>query len=178
MPRCPTIKENLTAWIDGELSVGWSERIEQHLARCPSCSDEARHLRGSVELQRRLLPQLVGASASDADRLFASVRRRIAAAGADEEPERWWRRVSWTGLLRPLPMAAVAAVLLLVTLVEVAGGPDDVLIPVGVKAPPAVVSHKPGMFRDYAIIEELDALENFDTVEVEPLDDDQVSERG
>ncbi len=177
MPRCRKIKENLTAWIDGELALGANERVEQHLARCASCSDEARILRRSVESQRRLLPQVAGARPTDADRLLAAVRRRIAAAEPVEE-EGWWRRWSWTWGLRPLPMAVAAAVLLVVVFVEVAGGPDDVLVPVGVKAPPAAVSRKPAMFRDYAIIEKLEALENFDTVEVEPLDDDQASERG
>src|SRR5206468_3127715 len=100
------------------------------------------------------------------------VRRALSTASREAE-YRARPRFDWKWLLRPIPMALAAAALVVLMLVEVAGGPEDVLVPIGVKAPPPAVSHKPGLFRDYAIIEKLDALENFDTVEVEPLDDDQ-----
>ncbi len=175
MPRCSTIKQNLTAWIDEELPQAQAERVDLHLARCLACSGEAELLRLSIDAQRQTLAQLVAVAEVDATALFARVRRAMAESPA-EPALAWWRDWSWTSLARPVPLALAAAAVLVMALVEVAGGPEDVLVPIGVKAPPAVVSHKPGMFRDYAIIEKLDALENFDTVEVEPLDDDQADQ--
>lgn len=177
MPRCRKVRENLTAWIDGEVSASWQERIEQHLMRCSACNEEAEQLRNSIEQQRRVLPRLVEAATVDSGALLAGIRRSLAADRRAEPTPGWRFNLDWKWVLRPIPLALAAAALLLITLVEAAGGPEDVLVPIGVKRPPAAVAHKPGMFRDYAIIEKLDALENFDTVDVEPLDDDQ-AERG
>ncbi len=179
MPSCRRVKDNLTAWIDGEAGSSWNDRIQAHLARCPSCQAEAQSLREAVGHQRDMLGQLLGPAPSDAVRMLATIRNQAARrdqASWLEEEEGWWTRWAW--LARPVPVALAVAALLVVTLVEVAGGPEDVLVPIGAKAPPAAVKRKPAMFRDYAIIEKLEALENFDTVEVEPLDDVPTEEQG
>jgi len=176
MPRCSTIRENLTAWADGELSGRWRQRVETHLERCPVCHQQASELHSVVRRHERVLRRAVAIDPVDAHRLLGGVRRALAAQDlAGIEP-----RISWVRrwILRPLPLAVAASLLLTITLTEVAGGPDDVLVPLGVKDPPAEVSKKPVMFRDYAIIEQLEVLENFDTVVVEPLDDTQIFERG
>ena len=179
MPRCSRVRDDLTAWIDGALAPAATVRVEHHLARCPQCTQETQRLRQSIAAQQRLLPLLFEAKPVEAERLLAAVHRSIASGAAiAEDKQSWWRSFDWRQILRPLPIAVGAAVVVLITLVEVAGGPEDVLVPLGVKAPPAVVKKKPGMFRDYAIIERLDALENFDTVEVEPLDDEPAAEHG
>lgn len=183
MPRCSRVRDNMTAWLDGELSPRWTLRVENHVGRCTACAVEAQSLRHTLASQHILLPQLLRGDVVPreqfrADRILADLHRAMA---ADDVPaaQRWnWGSVDWTWWLRPIPVAVAAAAIIVITLVEVAGGPEDILVPLGVQAPPPVVSKKPGMFRDYAIIERLDALENFDTVDVEPLDDDQSAEQG
>jgi len=149
--------------------------VDAHLDRCASCRAHAEGVRHSIESQRNLLTMLMSPVATDDARMLAAIRRAEPSADAREG---WWEGWRWQVLLRPIPVAIGAVAVVLATLVEVAGGPEDVLVPIGVKAPPPAVSRKPGMFRDYAIIEKLDALENFDTVEVEPLDEEASSERG
>lgn len=179
MPSCRRVKNNLTAWIDGEAGRVWGDRIEAHLQRCPSCQAEEQFLRATISHQRELLCHLLNPVPSDTAGMLAAIRKQAAqqdhSAWLDED-EPWWTRWGW--LLRPVPVALAVAALLMVTLVEVAGGPEDVLVPIGIKAPPAAVKRKPAMFRDYAIIEKLEALENFDTVDVEPLDDVDIEEQG
>jgi hypothetical protein len=66
---------------------------------------------------------------------------------------------------------AVAAVLLAV-------GPQMVLMPLGLESPPPAVAQHTGLFKDYPLIERLDVLEHFDTVESVPLDDEGASRHG
>lgn len=179
MPRCRTVRENLTAWVDGELSDRWQQRIDSHLRRCSVCEHDARALQHSVDQQRLLLRQVMATPTSDVHALLGGVRQAIAAGSmSDAVPASWAGPRARHWFLRPLPLALAAAMVLTITLTEMAGGPDDVLVPLGVKAPPVAVTKKPAMFRDYAIIEQLEVLENFDTVVIEPLDDSQAFERG
>src|SRR5262249_41516280 len=118
----------------------------------------------------------------DAAPAWARLERALRTTG---EPEG-----TWAALMRPFsatvrewfshPLAQAAgavAVAVGLTLV-VAGGPKAVLIPLGVAPPPPAVRSHPDLFKDYSLIQHLDALENFDTVESEPLDDDQASFNG
>src|SRR5262249_9845294 len=93
------------------------------------------------------------------------------------EPPAWVERLR-TWVWRPIAVASAAAAMAMVALMVMAGGPTAVLIPIGAQSPPAGVRNQPGLFKDYTLIQQLDALENFDTVESEPLDDDQASRNG
>jgi anti-sigma factor RsiW len=57
---CKQCSENLTAFLDGELSSADSGRIESHIRICPACSEELQSLREAAEFleshHRDLLP--------------------------------------------------------------------------------------------------------------------------
>ncbi len=176
MLGCRGVQANLTAWVDGELSP-WRRRwLAWHLARCGECATAANSMEAVVRVQRQALLQLVTPPVDiDTANLLREVRRQLAAdPGADEG---WFARRLAPGALRPLVITA-ATVMVLLGFVARIGGPKDILIPLGVKSPPPKVKQEPDLFRNYSIIEELDALENFDTVEAEPLDENGAAQRG
>lgn len=189
MAKCRVVQENLTAWIDGELSPRWDDRVRRHLTGCPGCAAAADGLRKSIEMQRQTLARVTAVADFDSATAWVHLQRALRApiAGAEwirngtaaASPPPVWLAVlrAWlTGRLAVAGAAMAVAAALLVLLV--AGGPKAVLIPLGVTPPPVAVTRQPDLFKDYALIEELDALENFDTVESVPLDDDQASFSG
>ena len=165
MTSCALLQEDLTAWIDGELPREVMERTREHVASCATCSAEAESLRASIALQRTALAQLVAADDVNVSALQARVRRAVTA-----ETER--RESIWSRLVRPLVLAPAFAMLAVLMMYTTVGGPSDVLVPLGVTSPPPVVKQATGLFPDYTLIEHLEALEHFDTVEAAPLDDD------
>jgi anti-sigma factor RsiW len=182
MASCRVIRDNLTAWIDGELSSRWDDRVRTHLAACAACTTEADGLRQSIELQHRMLSQVTILPGFDPAPAWTRVQRALRAAARDTQdtadaPGSWMAVLrGWFG--HPLALAGAAMAVGLILLLAVAGGPKAVLIPLGVAPPPVAVTSHPDLFKDYSLIQHLDALENFDTVESEPLDDDQASFNG
>lgn len=181
MPSCARVRSNLTAWIDGELTPRLDERVQLHLARCPACSAEAGSLRAAIARQGQVLARLTGAERVDARPLWAALHQAI--AREERIPSRRWLprwdadAPRWGWLLRPVTVvSATAAAVVLVFVVF--GGTQRVLVPLGVAPPPPAVARSPELFKDYSLIQHLDALENFDTVNAEPLDDEQTSEQG
>jgi anti-sigma factor RsiW len=170
MPSCRSVRANLTAWIDGELSSRWEARVRRHLNGCEACVAEAENTRAAIESQRRWLGQAVALADFDPEPL--RVRLRLAVA---REPQ---PAPGWLWPLRPLALAGAAVAAAIALAVFIAGGPKAVLIPLGVEPPPPVVATETDLFKDYVLIQHLDALENFDTVESVPLDDDQTTHRG
>jgi len=166
MANCRAVRGELTAWCDGELSRRRAEQVEQHLAECAACSAEAESLSAAVRWQRRALPRVTAMAVHDVRALQVRLRRALAA-----EPEP--RASFWPWLFRPVAIAAAAAMIGVVTLFSILGGPNAVLIPLGVESPPVAVSSEPDLYENYQLIQHLDAMENFDTVESVPLDDDQ-----
>ena len=171
MANCRAVKVELTAWCDGELSRRRAERIERHLTECAACLAQAESLSAAVRWQRRALPRVTAVTDHDIGALQARLRRALAA-----EPEP--RASFWPWLFRPVAIAAAAAMIGVVVLFSMMGGPNAVLIPLGVESPPVAVSSEPDLFENYQLIQHLDALENFDTVESVPLDDDQTLHEG
>jgi len=171
MTRCGPVRENLTAWLDGEASPRWTERIRAHIAGCADCAAETESLRASIALQRRVLVRVTAVDDVNAAALHARLRRAVAAAA---EP----RQSVWSRIFRPLVLAPAVAVLAVLVLFTAAGGPTDVLAPLGVAPPPLAVKRAPGLFKDYTLIQHLDELQHFDTVESEPLDDEQDAQTG
>src|SRR5512140_1168217 len=127
MTSCRAVQEDLTAWIDGELSPRWTERVRQHVAGCARCAAEADGLRASIALQRQVLPQVISGEV-DTAALRARLRRAVAAVPVP--PQRAW---GW--IFRPVVLAPACAVLAALMLFMFVGGPTDVLVPLGV-APP------------------------------------------
>lgn len=54
--RCTETRDNLVAWLDGELSPEEADRVESHLASCPACMRERAALETSGDLLARLDP--------------------------------------------------------------------------------------------------------------------------
>lgn len=169
--RCQKARDNLTAWLDGALSSRWDEKLRQHLAGCSVCTAAADSLRKSIASQRNLLVAVAGPPTVNVPQLWVQLQRERAAADTPVVPARLW----W---LRPAAFASAAVAASVVGFVGVAGGPEAVLIPLGVKAPPPAVKRAPVMFKEYSIIQKLDILEHFDTVEAMPLEEDAASEKG
>jgi anti-sigma factor RsiW len=171
MARCWTIRRNLTAWIDGESPYRQAERIQRHLTTCATCSAEAERLRAAIRWQRQALPFLVAAENLDPGQLRMQLQRALAAEPA-------WSPPAWKWLFRPVAITGAAVMIGIVLVFSLMGGPKAVLIPLGVEPPPLAVTREPDLFENYQLIQHLDVLENFDTVESEPLDDDPTLHRG
>ena len=91
---CKQCTEDITAFLDGELSAAESELVRSHLSICASCAEELRSLREAADFieshKRELEPRagswnLVRARISTADspsllRFFAPNRWRVALA--------------------------------------------------------------------------------------------------
>ena len=173
MASCRTVQDEMTAWIDAALPPRSAARIAEHLDRCAACAAAVARARTAIAQQRGGLSRLVAAESVAVAPLWANLRRALASEPDSVEPG--WL---WHGWLRPAAVAGAALAVGLIALLAVVGGPTNVLIPLGVAPPPAKIKSAPGLFKDYAIIQHLDALENFDTVEAEPLDDDQGAQHG
>lgn len=171
MANCRAVKRDLTAWCDGELSRRWAERIEQHLAECAVCSAEAESLSAAIRWQHQALSRVTAVADYEFGGLEAKLRRALAAER--EVPAPFW---SWP--FRPVAIALAAAMIGVIMLFSIMGGPNAVLIPLGIESPPVAVSSEPELFENYQLIQHLDALENFDTVESVPLDDDRTLHAG
>ena len=171
MLSCRAVQANLTAWLDGELSSRWGNRMQTHLANCAPCAAEAESLQAAIEAHRHLLSRVMVPEGVALDRLGAQLQRRIAADGDRRE----W---GWDWLFGRLALAGGAVAAAVVLLVWMAGGPRAVLIPLGVESPPPAVTREPELFKDYLLIQHLDALENFDSVESVPLEEEQTTQSG
>lgn len=106
--NCDRAKERLGAWLDGEAAVSELREIEEHLARCVSCSDEKARI-------ERLDGALKSAFAAQAAELafapfWEGVQRRL----TEERP--WHRRLAeWTAeAFTPRRLAWTAVPLILV----------------------------------------------------------------
>jgi predicted anti-sigma-YlaC factor YlaD len=168
MSGCEFVTENLTAWIDGALPSGASIALRNHLQGCAACARAESAARAAIDRHRRLIPRAVTLEGVDPDRVWQRLQ-----AALQEAPDRWWR---WW--LRPALMGATAAAAAAVVVLLLAGRPENVLVPLGIETPPIEVVQHPDLFRDYAIIEQLDALEHFDTVLAVPLEDSSSAQNG
>jgi anti-sigma factor RsiW len=173
MDDCRAVKREFTAWCDGELSRRETERVERHLAACAACSAYAQSLSAAIRWQRQALPHVTAVGDHECAPLQAKLRRALAAEIEPRAQGQFW---SW--IFRPVTIATAAAMIAIVVLFSVLGGTNAVLIPLGVKAPPVAISSEPDLFANYQLIQHLDAMENFDTVESVPLDEDQPLREG
>jgi anti-sigma factor RsiW len=176
MAGCNDFSEDLTAWIDGELPPSRRDHIRRHLAGCRHCSAEMESLHSVIAWHRHALGALTTAAGVDTMALRTRLRHAMAAE-VDAGTLEWrWRDV-WTSMWARLALAG-AAVSVAVAVLLLAGGPGMVLIPLGLEAPPPAVVQHTELFKDYPMIERLDVLEHFDTVESLPLDDEGAAQRG
>ena len=176
MSGCHDFSEDLTAWVDGQLPDRRHDQIRQHLAACARCSAEMHSLRTAITWQRHALRAMTVADGIDAVALKTRLRRTLAAE-VDEGIPAWTLRDVWASLWGRLALVG-ATVSVAVAVLLLAGGPGMVLMPLGLESPPPAVVQQTELFKDYPMIERLDVLEHFDTVESVPLDDEGAAQRG
>ena len=158
--HCSQAREELTALVDGALEPAEAEVLRRHLDGCAACTHELAGIEHTVALTRDALAELPALRPGFDTRL----RARLDEVRAAPRP---WYRLAW----RPFFVGALATAGVLLMARSV-GGPSAVLVPLGIQSPPKKVAEKPVLYTDYAIIERLDELENFETVIQTPLEDD------
>jgi anti-sigma factor RsiW len=171
MPSCDSVRKELTAWVDGELSPRREEQVRRHLRSCPVCGAEAKAMRTAVEQQQQGLRRLDVAGDTDVPALYESLRRRL----AQTRPRPPW----WTLHLNPgRVVSAVAVAAAALTLAWMAGGTDAILIPLGLETPPPALAGQAELFKDYAVIQHLEVLESLDEKESVPVPEENRSSLG
>lgn len=161
--RCRSVQKEFTAFIDGELSPRQTARVQAHLGVCTDCPAEMGRIKRVVDIERdALLSPVPELSLGFETRL----RQRLVEVESEGAPS-WWYARWW----KPLLVSGVALIAVLIAAAPL-GGPSAVLVPLGIQAPPAKVAKEPDLFKDYEIIERLDELEHFDTVDTVPLEED------
>jgi anti-sigma factor RsiW len=176
MARCDDFSEDLTAWLDGQLLNRRHDRVQEHLSACARCRAEADSLRAAIAWQEEALRAVTVANGVDTASLQTRLRRAMAAEAHDRRPV-WRLRDVWASMWGRLALVG-AAVSVAAVVVRLVGGPGMVLMPLGLESPPPAVAQHTELFKDYPLIERLDVLEHFDTVEAVPLDDERPAQRG
>lgn len=158
---CQDVRPDLVAWVDGELQSRLARRVGAHVRDCPFCSREVEALRGSIDVQRSFLRNASdSAAAVDVDALWRRLEPRLQLT----TPESRWRKAVAAWMWRPALAFAGASVALWLG-VSALGGSETVLISLGLESPPPALRQEPDLFRDYAIIRQLDILEHLDNGE-------------
>ena len=113
---CPD-RQILSVYLDHELPSPWKEKMEAHLAACPSCRDQLARLR-QVSAVLRAGAERIEACPGEVLReriwlnLSSSGALRTAFPGSQKHPPHFWDRC----LAVPLPAVAAAAAFLVVFL--------------------------------------------------------------
>lgn len=136
MPNCAKIKENLTAYLDGQIAPYVRGLIEEHLSKCGVCQKELEALRKTWKLLDHY-PQL-SVSASYKENFY----RRLNKPKQPIQLKRWL-----------YPVAAAAAVLLAIALTLVFT--NEPPKPAGPSSPPSEITTP----ADIAIAENITAEE-------------------
>jgi len=170
MSACQDFSEDLTAWVEEQLPAQRWEQLSEHVTHCPRCAAEAHSLRAAIVWQQRALQAVAALDGVDPLALKVRLRRELRAAADDKAPA-WGLRAVWATTFGRFALAG-AAVSVAATVLLLGVGPEMVLMPLGLEAPPPAVVQQTDFFKDYPLIERLDVLEHFDTVESVPLDDD------
>jgi anti-sigma factor RsiW len=152
-----TVEEELTAYVDGELSAVEAARVRGHLTSCADC-------RSTETLLRRTVSEL---STLPAFEPSPGLRRRVLAE-VESLPRPWPERVrAWfrPGVVAPAGMALAAAAVLVVVLGQrstMGGGEQGTAL--------AVAEHYE-LLADYEVVglspEDLDVVEHLDQLQKE-----------
>jgi anti-sigma factor RsiW len=149
MPAGSHIADRLNAWLAGSLPEAEAREVREHLASCAACEEERRLL----EAGRTVLGALPVVEPRD---WFAT---KVAASAAQVRPRPlgapWWRVAFGGGLIA----GAVAALALFVVPAlhrQQQAAPRDEI----------VLAQRLDLFEDLGIVQNEDALEDFEVVEV------------
>jgi|WetSurMetagenome_2_1015567.scaffolds.fasta_scaffold42760_3 anti-sigma factor RsiW len=103
--NCRTVRDRLSSFQDGELSVSERDKVERHLSGCPSCREEFVRLQQTWEALNSL-PEL-----SVPPEFYRRVQRKIGEAAERGKSRRPVYDNGWFGVLP----SSVAACLLIAT---------------------------------------------------------------
>jgi len=148
-----TVEDELTAYLDGELSVVESARVRTHLASCSEC-------RATEALLRRTVTELAALPAFEPS---AALRRRVRAE-VEALPRPWTERMrAW---LRPGVLAPAGVALATAAVVAVVAGQRAVAD----RTELAVAEHYE-LLSDYEVVglsqDDLDVVEHLDELQKE-----------
>jgi len=148
-----TVEDELTAYLDGELSVVESARVRTHLASCSEC-------RATEALLRRTVTELAALPAFEPS---AALRRRVLAE-VEALPRPWTERMrAW---LRPGVLAPAGVALATAAVVAVVAGQRAVAD----RTELAVAEHYE-LLSDYEVVglsqDDLDVVEHLDELQKE-----------
>jgi anti-sigma factor RsiW len=144
--------EELTAYLDGALTVAEQERVAQHLAGCASCRAEHGRLAGAVTVLRSLAtPPTI--SPGFEQRFYARLASEKQSLRRRTLGERLGLRGAWRWLAPGLAGAVAAAVVLVYT-----GGQR--------RADEAFLASNLDLFESYEEVTSLDAIDSPEDVQV------------
>jgi hypothetical protein len=183
---CETVREDLVAYHDGELSEQDRQQVAAHLSSCSSCAQE------EAELAKVTLIVANMERITPSPDFAATFWRRLEQETrvAQTEPQESWLSRWWTGLRASLtgwqlaPMLASAASVLVFLgylLSSSSHTPDKAT---GTKAPtaqaqsnvPAQLTDQLGLFVNYRVIADLQRLANFDQIASIDLSEEKSTE--
>jgi len=101
---CARCAEDLTAYLDGELSAARAEQVQSHLAACASCADEVRSLREAAAFVASHTPDLEVRPGA-----WNLVRARIAAPSSSPSFFSFLAPGRWRWAMATLAIAAAIA---------------------------------------------------------------------
>ena len=141
------IAHRLNAWLSGSLPESDAADVRAHLGSCTSCQEERRLLEESRAVLRPI----------DRAEPRPGFAARVAASAAEVRPRPvgapWWRWAFGGGLAAA---AAAAAALLVVPALRGPRAPRDDM----------VLARRLDLFEDLGIVQNQEALEDFEVVEV------------
>jgi len=152
--KCPDVRENLAAYLDGEIDGAPRRALDAHMAGCEPCSAERRAQAAAWRLlDLHEAPAVDGTDAAFAARVLERVRRDGGAPSGR--------------LLRMPPpawaAAAAAAVILVAGGLHFAGDGDEKDPAKGVDYETArTLEPPPGLLDDLAVLEAMDLLQDDD----------------
>jgi hypothetical protein len=168
---CETIRSQLVAYRDGELSEQERGSVSAHLSTCPACTREEAQLAQVSQLLSTMTR--VTPSADFAASFWQRLEREEQRARLEPESRaaRWWQQLSeWLTGWRLAPTLAAAASILIFFAFLLSDRltitpPPPVQPPIQVAANvPAQVIGEPGFFVNYRVIADLDRLSHFDEI--------------
>jgi anti-sigma factor RsiW len=156
MKPCTKYKETLFLDIHGELSPEQQGVWNRHLAACAPCREERQRMANLMDQVKKAVPSPT-LRPGEAKRIWAHLRE-----AQDHGENAWWRR---KGAMRKLVPAALAAALVLVFVGGLKVHEFRSLLPFGPKVKVVADQDKPNQTVDLEIIENLELLEEMDSLQ-------------
>ena len=152
-----TVEEDLTAYVDGELSVVEAARVRGHLASCPGC-------RTTEALLRRTMAELAALPAFEPS---AGLRRRVLSE-VETLPRPWSERLG--RFLRPAVLAPAGVALATAAVVAVVAG-QRVMDERAERGAELAVAENYELLTDYEVVgiapDDLEVVEQLDQLKKE-----------